>query len=345
MKFFICTKDCIEACHLKIDDSLQFYTEKRFAKYPFVCGKLRNFLKKEIFSNEASFYSEHSKKFTTSFTEITSRVSKKLQSLKDKKILYLRGSGSIGYMNYAWDILMSHLPNVYFIDGSICLSTGEDAHLEDFGVVTNPPISNLESVDNIILFGRDAWNVAPHLYSYLKSLKKKGKNIVYIDPIISNTQKISTDYIKIKPATDAHLIVAILQKLKLIKTENSIEKLLNISGISYNDFETSLKYISNNNTGIITGFGLQRYSNGKNIVQWINRLAYLTDNIDNLYYDRGSKYGLPKRLINNPRINISEILTKLEDNFFDASVIVSSNPLVSYPSTKRLKDAFSKLNT
>jgi len=211
----------------------------------------------------------------------------------------------------AWDELMSNFPMCYFVEGSLCLDTGEVAHEEDFGEVTNPPITNIENVENIILFGRDAWHVAQHLYAYLKQLKRREK-ILYIDPIKSETIKIADNYIRINPATDSFLAAAILQYLYYVKTDKSLDELLDVCGISYDDFKKILKYIQPGNTAFITGFGLQRYSNGKNIVQWINKLAYHTDNLDYLFYDRASKSGLPKPKINNPRINISEILKNLK---------------------------------
>lgn len=100
----------------------------------------------------------------------------------------------------------------------------------------------------------------------------------------------------------------------------------------------------NGKTGIITGYGLQRYKNGENIVRWINRLAYFTNNLNYLYYVRSSKAGLPKPDIKNPTINISEILTCLNKGFFHGGIIVASNPLISYPSSKKLEELLKKLN-
>lgn len=344
MKFFICTKDCIEACHLNIDDHLNFYPENRTISGKFVCGKLKKFLKKETDASIQSFYTTNNNLTTCSHEEATKEAASCLNGIKDKKILYIRGSGSLGYMNMAWDELMSNFPMCYFVEGSLCLDTGEVAHEEDFGEVTNPPVTNMENVDHIILFGRDAWHVAQHLYAYLKQLKKKRKKILYIDPVKSETIKVADDYIRINPATDSFLAAAILQHLYSVKTDKSIAELLDVCGISSDNFRKILGYIQPGNTAFITGFGLQRYSNGKNIVQWINKLAYHTDNLDYLFYDRASKSGLPRPKINNPRINISEILKKLEDGFFDAAVIVASNPLVSYPSNEKFKVALGKLN-
>ncbi|MEF3254406.1 MAG: hypothetical protein K6348_02385, partial [Deferribacterales bacterium] len=174
-------------------------------------------------------------------------------------------------------------------------------------------------------------------------LKKQGKKILLIDPIKNKTARLADDYLKIEPATDAFLVNAILKQLGLIQTEESLSELLKICNINIDQFETALKYITNGKTAIITGYGLQRYSNGKNIVQWINRLAYLTNNLDNLYYCTSSKEGLPKPPINNPTINISELLEKLENNFFHMAIIVASNPIISYPSNNRLKNAFKQL--
>lgn len=344
MKKFLCTKDCIESCFTLIDEDLNIYPEERETGTNFVCSKLKKFFKKEVLNPDKSFLKIENRKYFVENSEIIKSLSNKLSESKNDRILYIRGSGSLGYMMSYWDTLFSHFPNIYFIEGSLCLSTGESAHLEDFGEYINPPLRNLTEVNNIVIFGRDAHNVAPHLYSFIKKLKKSGKKVIYIDPIFRKTSQIADKYIRIKPASDNFLSAAILKLLNKDIIDCDLDTLLSKTGISMNELELLADSFSNGKNGIITGYGLQRYVNGKNIVQWINRLAHFTNNLDYLYYVRSSKEGLPKPAIQNPKINISEILSYLQKGFFRGAIIVASNPLISYPSSAKLKKEFENLD-
>ncbi|MCX8084528.1 MAG: molybdopterin-dependent oxidoreductase [Calditerrivibrio sp.] len=344
MKNFVCSKDCIEACFASIDDNLTILPRNGPTFKGFVCQKLNKFLKKEIFTSDTSFVRQGGNLIYCELEKVLKDVSELMLKYRNENILYIRGSGSLGYAMEYWDLFFSHFPNVYFVEGSLCLSTGKSAHEEDFGIAINPPITNLDEVNNILLFGRDAYNVAPHLYSYLKELKRAGKKLVYIDPLKKKTLLLADRYIRIRPASDNYLALALLVCLGYERSDLSLAFMLEKCGVSQDDFEFLLEAIEDGKTGIITGYGLQRYSNGKNITQWINRLAYFTNNLNYLYYVKNSKEGLPKKIINNPKINISKILECLKQKFFKGAFVVAANPLVSYPSTGLLKEHFESLD-
>ncbi len=335
IKYF-CSKDCPDACefYIEIKNSKVIFTpiKDKFLNKGFVCKKLKGFYKREI--EENSFYKNDN---------IIENLAQFLSKNRNKKILFYRGSGSLGYYMGFWDKLFSHFENCYFINGSPCDETGIIAHTEDFGVCINPDIENLERTDSIILFGKNAYITSPHLFLYLNKLKKTGKNIIYIDPIKSKTAQIANNYIQINPATDGILAYLILAKLGYEKYDKN---LLNIVGISENELETVVNNTYNNKTGIIVGMGLQRYSNGKNAIQWINRLAYHTNNINNLYYSRSSKEGIKKIDINKKNtINIVDIPKFLRKNFFDIIVVVAANPVVTMPENSIWIDALNKAKT
>jgi len=85
MKFFVCTKDCIEACHLHIDDHLNFYPENRTNSGRFVCGKLKKFFKKEVCTSDQSFYITNNNPTTCSHEEATKEAASCLNRIKNKK--------------------------------------------------------------------------------------------------------------------------------------------------------------------------------------------------------------------------------------------------------------------
>ncbi len=324
-----CAKDCPDTCEFNAwieGENLKIQPKGwDFLKKPFVCRKLSDFYKREILDNNAeSMVNGKRVSVDTALKEFANF----LKSSKDKKILYYRGSGNLGYAMFGWDCVFSKFDNVYFVDGSPCDETGIEAHIEDFGCCVNPDIKQIEKADAVVIFGKNAFAVSPHLYMYLKILNKP---IVYIDPIRTETAKLGK-FIRINPAADGSLAYALIDALgyeNLADSESAFYK----TGLRYEEFEYLVELFKNNkNIAIIEGYGLQRYRNGKNSIQWINRLAYLSGNLDFLFYSRSSKEGLKKPNISpRNRVFISDIADLLKDNFFDAFIVVASNPVMSLP--------------
>ena len=348
MKYF-CSKDCPDLCgfeFIKKNNKVFFKAEHiNYLKRNFVCSKLKKFYIREIENNSESYFKGSNGNKEIYNTEyIINKLALFLKSNMDKKILFLRGSGSIAYNMSYWDLLMSYFNNVYFIEGSPCDETGISAHIEDFGILCNPDINNLEKVEVIFLFGKNAKVTSPHLYAYLKILKNRGKKIVYIDPVCTDLAILSDCYVPINPGCDNILCALILKKMKLIDENIDEDGLLKLAGINRDVIDSLSSMIIFRRTAFITGYGLQRYKNGKNIVQWINKLAYLTDNIEYLYYGRSSKTSLKNLNINKKNlINIAEIVGLLKDNYFDILFVVASNPAVTYPDSNEWQKCLKKI--
>jgi hypothetical protein len=337
---FFCSKDCPDVCKFRVLDKDKFIAEKHyFDKTPFFCSKLKNFFKRES-ADTLSFYKQDEKIVYADTKSVIKETSKFLEKNAKRRILFLRGSGSLGYMMKYWDKLFSYYENCYFISDNPCDETGIAAHIEDFGICINPPLENLKNVETVFLFGKNAKATNQHLYAYLKNLNKE---IVYIDPVKSETSYLSNRYVRINPATDGLLAYFILSELNIVDLEIKREVLLNIIGITEEDANFLKSKIKKGKTAFVIGFGLQRYLNGKNIVSWLNRLAYYTDNVDVLYYSKSSKENLSGIEVDKKHnITICDAYEKLKNDFFDIEVVVASNPLVTYPDINFLRKSFQK---
>ncbi len=345
MRFF-CSKDCPDFCVFDIQKAIGGDISinprgKSYLKRDFVCSKLRDFYALDVLAKDKSFYVSSGSRV---YRDVIGNLGEFLKSNRDKRILFYRGSGSLGYYMEFWDLFFSNFENCYFVDGSPCDESGIRAHIEDFGCCVNPDIRNLEMVDAIILFGKNAKVTSPHLYAYLLYLAGKGKKIVCIDPVESETCSIATRFVRIKPGADGVLSCALLSGLGMY--DYDADELLRISGVSGEDFEYLLGMFSSGRCGIIEGYSLQRYSNGKNSVQWINRLGYYTGNIEFLYYGRPSKGCFVRPAVfRKNTVPISELVSFLESGFFDVIVVVASNPVVTFPRADVWKDTLEKTPT
>jgi anaerobic selenocysteine-containing dehydrogenase len=257
----------------------------------------------------------------------------------------MRGSGSLAYNMAYWDVLFSQFPNCYSTSGGPCDDTGGDAHERDFGAGINPPVTNLQNADTIIVYGRNVATCSQHLYAYLKELKKAGKTIIYLDPVKTKTADLADKYIMIKPAADGLLACALLVGLGL-EDRYDIDELIAKAGISRNDYDYVLNAVKSGKTGHVQGCGLQRQKNGMNAFRWINRLATLTDSIDTLYYGHGSKRkwkGLKKSF--KGKIHVDKIAENLKKGEFDLFINIAANPVMTYPDTHLWEDALNNTKT
>ncbi len=336
MQYF-CSKDCPDTCSFDLtlspDGQPVFLPERRpYASRPFVCAKLRGFFEVESSLSPSSFVVTAGQRVDIESKEAVGAAAELIRRHRNGRILYLRGSGSLSCRMGAWDELFARLDNAWFVEGSPCDETGILSHQKDFSVCVNPPVERLEEADTILLFGKNAKVISPHLYVYLKALSEKGACVVLIDPVQTETSRIANRYIRITPGTDGVLSAAILSRLNLVPGLNW-KDLRDKVGLTTEDFKYLCDIFSRKGkTALITGYSLQRYSNGMNAVRWINRLAVLTENEALLYYGKSSREGIERPAVTPANhLSIADLPRKLREDFFDLVIVVGANPCVTYP--------------
>jgi len=350
MTNFFCSKDCPDLCGVRIESDGGRYSfhglPQRWSDPGFVCAKFKLFAEREINNGVRSWRKmEGVRTDFTSDGEAIAGLAAFLAPFRDKKILYLRGSGSLAYNMACWDLLFAGFKNCWGISGGPCDATGCDADEADFGALINPEITNLEQAETIILYGKNAVSTSQHLYTYLKKLKKQGKEIVYLDPVKTKTADLAHRYIRINPACDGLLACALLTGLGH-ERGHDIDALLARAGVGRDDFRYLLDRLRNGRTAHLKGFSIQRYGNGMNAYRWINRLAVTTGCMDLLYFGHASK-----RRWESPgaafagRIPVEGIPGALADGEFDLYVNVAANPAMTYPDSNRWAEGLSRTPT
>lgn len=333
---FFCSKDCPDLCGVRIDSKDGRY---RFQGRPeqwsdpgFVCAKFKIFAQREINNGLCSWQLENGVRYDfAADSEALEALANFLAGYRDKKILYLRGSGSLAYNMACWDLLFSRLPNCWTISGGVCDATGCDTDQMDFGVLHNPPVANLEQADTIMLYGKNARATSQHLYAYLNRMKKQGKVIIYLDPVRTETAKLADRFIMIRPGCDGLLACALLTAAGL-EDGHDIAGLLTRAGVGQEDFEYLLGRIQGGKTAHIKGFSIQRHSNGGNSYRWINRLAVKSGDMDRLYFGHGSKrFWQSAGASFAGRLPVERLAGALADGEFDLFVNVAANPAMTYP--------------
>ncbi len=333
---FFCSKDCPDLCGVQIsslapDLKVQGVTQP-WSDPGFVCRKFKTFAQREIANGFNSWQlREQGRQEYLNQDEAIAALGQFLEPYRKKKILLLRGSGSLGYKMACWDQLFSRFGECYGIAGGPCDDTGEAAHNADFGIALNPDVMTLEQTDSIILYGKNAAATSPHFYAYLKQLKQQGKVLIYIDPLKTRTAELAHHYIQINPGCDGLLACALLVTLGYEQGYNP-ETLCALAGVSREQFQLLVTTIKNSKTAHVQGSGLQRQKNGMNAFQWINRLAMKTGCQDLLFWTHGSKrMWQPQAAPFAGAVPVDRIAQALVDQEFDLFVNVAANPAITYP--------------
>jgi anaerobic selenocysteine-containing dehydrogenase len=309
----------------------------------FVCAKLKVFAEREICNGLKSWQVvDGSRMPLFSDTDAIEALAAFLSPFRDKKVLCLRGSGSLAYNMACWDQLFAGFSNCWGVSGGPCDATGSDADEADFGGLLNPEITNLEEANTIILYGKNCGSTSQHLYTYLKKLKKLGREIIYLDPVKTRTAELADRYIMINPACDGLLACALLTELGH-DSGYDISALLVRAGITQEDFRYLVSRLKSGRTAHVKGFSVQRYSNGMNAYRWINRLAVKTGSADLLYFGHASKRRWEKPCVNFAnRIAVEKIPQALANGEFDLFVNVAANPAMTYPDSNRWAEGLSR---
>ncbi|OQX15193.1 MAG: hypothetical protein BWK76_13465 [Desulfobulbaceae bacterium A2] len=350
MRQFFCSKDCPDLCAMRVetrDGRHRFQgLPERWSDPGFVCGKFKVYAAREIANGLRSWHKtpEGRREFAGD-QEAIAALARFLNPLRDKKILYLRGSGSLAYNMGWWDVLFASLPNCWSVAGGPCDATGCDADEADFGVLQNPDITVLEQADTIILYGKNAAATSPHLFVYLKQLQRRGKHILSIDPVRTATSQTADRHIRIRPGCDGLLACALLTELGLEQGHDS-QALRERAGVDAEDFHALLAALRRGRTAHIKGFSIQRHDNGMNAYRWINRLAVKTGGMNLLFFGHASKRFWEKPgAVFRQQLPVAQIPQALANGDFDLYVNIAANPAMTYPDCNAWRAGLSRTPT
>lgn len=378
-----CTLDCFGCCKFNVqikDDNI--VTIEGDKNHPYtkglICEKGRNHLKR--LKDKDRIYVPMKKKdgkwLNISFEEAIGIISNKLKKCPSNSVMHYSESGSGSILKGIEDIFFNFYGGITKADGGTCWSAGSKAQEYDFGYNKSNCIDDILNSKNIILWSKNPANSHIQLLSRIKSAKEKGAKIIVIDPIYTDTAKIADIYIRINPATDAALAMAMskiileesFEDKEFIK-ENVVgfEKYKNYLGtldINYLCEECGVSidkvkeithiYAKQKYSSIYLGYGVQRYKNGGNSVRAIDALAAITGSIgkkgggvnynNKVYPDilNLDPYNSYKYSINERCFNLNEFHDFVKDNI-KAIFISKSNPLNQWPNLNKFTDAFKSI--
>ena len=153
---------------------------------------------------------------------------------------------------------------------------------------------------NIFVWGKNPAFTTIHTMQMIRKAKANGSKIIVIDPIYTQTARISDLYIRVNPGGDLALALAIgkviieknLYDKEYIKSyvldfddykeyveSLDLNNLLEISGVSIEDLENLVSLYTEKYSTLLLGYGMQKYKSGGNTIKAINTLGAITGQI------------------------------------------------------------------
>ena len=240
--------------------------------------------------------------------EALSYVSKKLLRLKEAygpqslAIYYGEGVGHQEIRSY-----MKRFANVYGTPnfcgvGSICNTARTIAETLTFGGLTKPDIPNTRLL--VVWGGNPLISHEPYPPGEIGKLRKRGGQLIVVDPRKTETAMKADVHLPIKPGSDAVLILNVLHVLlredlwdkafvakwildfqefsETLRDERfSPERGVPVTGISPETVRTVARaYARTKPAGIFTGNGLEHHGHGVNTIRLLALLKAITGNLD-----------------------------------------------------------------
>ena len=347
-----CSLDCYDACAVVYDEG-KLKALKDGHTQGFLCPHLNHYEKFETIT--APRY----KGEEITLDEALVKMKELLEASRKDEILHYRGSGNFGLMQEVTDHFFSSY-GATLTDGTLCDGAGEAGIVEGRGSNKNMTLREIAKSDVVIIWGRNPHTTSSHLLPLIKD-----KEIIVIDPIETKIAKSADLHIQLKPHTDLYLAM-MLTRFFHIHHECDVEYLqdrasefeefyeltqtvriksvLDDMGVSLGQIGKVLELVHNKKVAIVCGVGIQKYSDGADVMRAIDAFAVTIG----LFGKEGcgvSYLGNSKEGITSPFNSKAKRVSKVNTEFskFKTVFIQGANPLSQMPDSTRVQESISKV--
>ncbi len=347
-----CPLDCYDGCSIIYEDSKLKGDKNHPVTRGYLCPKMNKFLKYDRI--ESALY----KGKKISLDKALRVLVEKINRYKNEKNLFFTGSGNLGRLQNIPKEFFSKL-NFTECEGSLCDGAGDAGIQEGRGANLILPPNQIQKSEVVVVWGRNIPVSNSHLMPFLKN-----KKIVVVDPVENSLAKKADLFLKILPKGDYYLALLISRILYISQNEdvNFIKNRTN----GFEDFielfesvpikELSRKcdiplelaweladMIVSKKVVFLVGIGVQKYFSGHFVLRAIDSLAAMLG----LFGKEGCGVSFLSNSFYGFKSSIAMLLKKTDLPTVDFSnysfvFIQNSNPLVSMPNTKRIKEGVQK---
>ncbi|MDH4944167.1 molybdopterin-dependent oxidoreductase [Sulfurimonas sp. C5] len=343
-----CPLDCYDACEVlyengKLKGLASGYTQG------FLCPHLNHYDKFERIS--APRY----KGEVISMQKALEKLKELVENTPKHQMLCYKGSGNFGLMQDVTEHFFASNDNV-LTDGTLCDGAGEAGIIEGRGSNKNMPYSEIEKSDVIIFWGRNPHVTSSHLLPLIKD-----KKIIVVDPVKTQIAKMADYHVQLKPHTDLYFAMLLTRFLHIegsldeeflreyasefedyyeLTQAIRIKATLDTMGLSLGDIGAVLEMVQNQKVAIVCGVGIQKYSDGADVMRAIDAFAVTLG----LFGKSGcgvAYLGNSKEGIDSPFNTKAKTVSKVNVSFdeFETVFIQGANPLAQMPDSQRVSNS------
>ncbi|MGG4499118.1 molybdopterin-containing oxidoreductase family protein [Brevibacillus reuszeri] len=388
----VCPHDCWDTCSMRVtvDEGGKAVKIRGNSEHPitkgFLCIKVNNYLER-VYSPDRILYPmlRVGDKGEASFKRISWGEAVERITDKFKETIYKYGTeavlpfsyaGTMGVLNYtSMDRRFFGKMGASTLAKTFCIAAGGAALDTTFGKRIGIDPEDMVHSKLIIAWGTNTIATNVHQFPIIEEARKNGAIFVVIDPFKHETAQKADLYLQIKPGTDSALALGIMNILiaedlidhdyvrsylhgyeELAEKVKAFtpEKVEEITGINKQQVIELARLYGNTKASVVRcGFGVQRHTNGGELVRTIGILPTFTGAWKEVgggfllcNMDQGFNYGFNYEKLHrtdihqgNPReINCSQIATALHDkeNPIHMMYVFNSNPALVAPDSNRV---------
>ncbi len=348
-----CPLDCYDACSIIVENEKLKATKEGYTQ-GFLCPHLNHYNKFQTIKLPSYKGKE------ISLEKSLEILKEMLKNSAKNQILHYRGSGNFGLMQESTDHFFNSFETT-LTDGSLCDGAGEVGILKGRGSNKNMPLSEIAKSEVVILWGRNPHTTSSHLLPLLK-----GKKVIVIDPIQTKITKTADLHIQLKPHGDYTLAMLLSRFITIhgLVDEEYIEKYateyeefyeltqtirikanLDDIDVTLGQIGKILELIKGKKVAIVTGVGIQKYSDGADVVRAIDAFATFLGLFAKegcgVAYLGDSKEGIETPFAKPTKKKISKVDTLF--SMYKTVFIQGANPLSQMPNTQRVEASLAKV--
>jgi len=347
-----CPLDCYDACEISYNSG-KLKGVKSGHTRGFLCPHLNHY------DTHKQIHMPRYRGKEISLQEALCILSDMLYSSRREEVLHYRNHGNFGLMQAVTEHFFASY-GATLTNGSLCDGAGEAGIIQGRGSNLNMPLSEIEKSEVFIFWGRNPHATSSHLLPLVKN-----KTIIVIDPIQTKIAKEADLHIQIKPHGDLSLALLLSRFLYIEGDYNKeylekyaseyeefyeltqgvrIKMTLDEIDVTLGQIGKILALVKNKKVAIVCGVGLQKYSDGADVLRAIDSFATLLG----LFAKEGcgvSYLGNSQENITSPFNQKAKRVSKVDTDFskFRTVFIQGANPLSQMPNSLRVKESLAKV--
>ncbi len=344
-----CPLDCYDACEVLLQEDGKLKGVVEGHTQGFLCPHLNHYEQFERITQPRY------KGNVISMEEALEKLKELVASTPKHQLLCYKGSGNFGLMQDVTEHFFASNDNI-LTDGSLCDGAGEAGIIEGRGSNKNMPYSEIEKSDVIIFWGRNPHITSSHLLPLIKE-----KKIIVVDPVKTQIAKSADYHVQLKPHTDLYFAMLLTRFLHIegLLDEKYLEEYasefedfyeltqairikatLDTMGLTLGDIGTVLEIIKDQKVAIVCGVGIQKYTDGADVMRAIDALAVTLGLFGKegcgVAYLGNSKEGIESPF-NTKAKKVSKVNTAFDE--FETVFIQGANPLAQMPDSSRVANS------